>query len=366
MKAQIGLFLLVSVSISACGSKSDDKETAKPQLKDERICTGEDCQQLQSDSQLPPYTAKEKAAVDKVFNDFGPLYIGPTDGQEAKIQNEMPWSGYWYPKRKNDLFRDELSPLAKLDNAASRSGLSIKSAEWERSAYSPNDAEWTGLCDAWALAAVQTAEPKKALRYQDVLFTVSDLKALLVKKYEGSLPIVYGNRYFGTFETDGEIQDLRPEAFHRIAEVVIGEQGHAIVVDDDPGPEVWSKPMHRMRWVVTEDPNNPTAYLVTAYPLLVKSRNDVSDVLTMPQDMKAPVYEYRLYVDKAQEKDGKYLVIYGEWIGKSLSEHPDMVFLPNKDPSAIRPLNPEIAKAMSVIDRIFAEGRPEPEGEAAP
>ncbi len=362
MKAQIGLLFLASVTLTACGSK-DTEKTTKP-LKDEReqVCTGaqgETCQTLQHDERLP-YSDKEKAAVEKVFNDFGPLYVGPTESQEVRIKGEMPWTGYWYPKRKDDLFRDEISPLAKLDNAARRSGIEIKSADWERNVYSPNDPEWTGLCDAWALASIQAPEPKTALRYQDVRFSISDQKALLVKKFEGSLPLVYGNRYFGTYESDGDIQDLRPEAFQRIVEVVIGERGLPIVVDDDPGPEVWSKPMYRMRWVVKQDPDNENAYLVTAYPLLVKSRNDVSDTLTQPQDMKAPVYEYRLFVDKNDEKDGKYRVIYGEWIGVSLSEHPDMVFLPNPDPSAIRPINPEIAKAISVIDRIFSQGEAEP------
>jgi hypothetical protein len=324
----------------------------------------------QSDKNFRPYSDRELLAVDQVFREFGALYISasPKDvngkyvASEVKANEPTPWSAYWYPKRKRELFDGPSSPLGKLDTLAQRTSGhdAISSVAWEEARFSPDDAEWAGLCDAWAVASIQTPEPKHGLRYQGIDFSVVDLKALIIKKYEGYRPTIYGNRYYGSHDTDGEIQDLRPEAFHRIVEKVIGEQKRAFVVDEDPGPEVWSRPFFRMRWVIEPDQEQPNAYLVRAWPFLLKNRTSVEDSqLTNPTDLKAPVYEYRLYTDPRQKKNGKEKVIYGEWINDSLTEHPDMVILPNSD-GKLTPPNPEFAKGMDLIDSIFSQGTPIP------
>ncbi|MGE0172147.1 MAG: hypothetical protein AB7T49_05155 [Oligoflexales bacterium] len=315
-----------------------------------------------------PYSASESKAVAQVFEEYGALYIKPSDKdqngrsipEEVKAKTGMPWSGYWYPKRKDDLFGKPESPLAKLDRVASAidRNAPLESAAWEFSRYSPDDADWAGLCDAWALASIRTPEPKTPIKFANVTFSISDQKALLIKKHEGYQAKIYGNRYYGSHVTDGEIQDLRPEAFHRIVQEVIGVKSQAIVIDEDPGPEVWSRPLFRVRWTIDKDITRENAYVVKAWPYLVKNRVSIEENPTNPTDLKAPVYEYRFYVNNKDQQDGKARVIYGEWIGTSLSEHPDIVFLPQNGDAGLSPINPEVAKGLKLIDRIFAEGTP--------
>lgn len=352
MLRQIMSLVLLTALILGCGENkvSNAKKSSTP--SDNVVST---------ESHFPEYSQNEKDAVAAVFQDVGPLYINEpqenAEASEVKISGPMPWAGYWYPKRRPELFSGENSPLSKLDRAAAAQGLTIQSAQWEQKLYSSDDAEWAGLCDAWAFASVYEKEPQKAVSMSNIEFSISDQKALLTKKYEG-LPVkTYGRRYFGNYETDGEIQDLRPEAFHRLVEAYIGEHDQAIIIDDDPGPEVWNKPLYRMRWTVAQDPQNSDAVIVTAWPFLIKSRNQISDEVTKPQDMKAPEYQYRLFVDRNQKKDGKMLVVAGEWIGPSLTEHADMVFIPQQLSSGdIKPLNPEIGKALNLIDSIASKG----------
>jgi hypothetical protein len=348
--------------------KSDETVSAE-QIKELEERHDKLVQTLREQQNLRPYSESEHKAVVQVFNDFGELYInvskkdatGRNIAEELKAQTGMPWSGYWYPKRKDDLFGKPESPLAKLDRASqviNRDAM-LNSAAWEFSRFSPEDADWAGLCDAWALASIQSPEPKQPLKFANIVFTVSDLKALLIKKHEGYKARIYGNRYYGSHTTDGEIQDLRPEAFHQIVLKILGEKKQAIVIDEDPGPEVWSRPLYRFKWEVEQDKTRKNAFTVRAWPYLVKNRVSVDEALTAPADLKAPVYEYRLYIDPNNQKDGKFKVIYGEWINSSLSEHPDIVFLPQENPATgISPINPEIAKGLELIDRIFKEGTP--------
>jgi hypothetical protein len=186
-----------------------------------------------------------------------------------------------------------------------------------------------------------------------VNFTPSDLKALTIKYFEGYKPKVYGRRYQGLAATDGLIQDLRPEAFHRLVEEYIGKQKKPIIIDEDPGPEIWSKPVFRMAINMMKDPEKPQAILVKAFPWMTRQRASVDNSTTsLASDLAAPTYEYRLYYDAKPGADGRLKIIAGEWIGASLNFHPDMVFLPegkdNKDQ-----YNPEFKKYNNEIRKLL-------------
>ncbi|MFW7377262.1 MAG: hypothetical protein ACOH5I_00460 [Oligoflexus sp.] len=290
------------------------------------------------------YEATELAAVREVFEDFGNLYIEPTPVDEsgrsrtipvlAVADEDRPWTSYWYPKGKTEIFEDENSTLAKFDQYLRSKGLESSAAEWERNRWRPGIyTSWEGLCDALALAAVLTNEPKESVTLNDVTFSVVDQKALAIKYYEAYEPKVYGLRYDGSSRTDGEMQDLRPEAFHRILEVLLGEKQQSVVIDTDPGPEVWSKPIYRVTWSIAKDHEVENAYVVSAFPSLMSQRANLptSDEEAMTdffRDSNSPKYEYRLYVDPSDKKGEKMKVVAGEWINGSAENHPDFVVLP--------------------------------------
>jgi hypothetical protein len=83
--------------------------------------------------------------------------------------------------------------------------------------------------------------------------------------------------------------------------------------------------------VIWQDPKYDYAFLVRGYPWLVKERQKESEELTKVRDVVAPIYTYRLYVDKKYKKDGAYRVIAGQWIEDSYVNHPDSVTIPVLD-----------------------------------
>jgi hypothetical protein len=285
------------------------------------------------------YHEAELEAVREVFQDYGDLYISLPENQEEsvsatqslRIEGEMPWAGYWYPKRSTLLFEDRQSPLVKFDHYLANQNIASDTAGWEERHFDKYAAEWEGHCDSWAVAAVLTSEPQGDHVIGGVDFSISDLKALAIKYFEGYKPKVYGRRYEGVAATDGQIQDLRPEAFHRMVEALLGEQKKPLLIDEDSGPEVWAKPLVRMSWKVQMDPDFEHAVRIKAFPWLIKERGRVQNKVTDTSfDMAAPVLEYRLFIDPESTKDGKYKVIAGEWLNSSANKHPDMVFVPGE------------------------------------
>jgi hypothetical protein len=310
-----------------------------------------------------PYSQVELASITKIFAAYGALFIGPSElnaedkpiHSSVEAKGEKPWTGYWYPSQKDTMFGAEDSTLQKYDRYLTRKGRSAGATAIEKEKYSPLAPEWAGLCDAWSMAAIAELEPKHSVVREGITFEISDIKALLTKKYEGFEPVMYGSRYNGTVETDGEIDDIRPEAMHQLIVSSLAQDGRSLIVDDDPAFEVWNKPLYAMRWTVTQDPTIASAYLVKAWPKMVRNRSEVSENPTDVYDVKAPSWEYRLYVDRSQVgADGKsYKVIYGEWLDKTRDIHPDMaLFLPKE--AVLHPRNQVIADTVDLINQIAA------------
>ncbi|MBC62631.1 MAG: hypothetical protein CMP11_09285 [Zetaproteobacteria bacterium] len=292
----------------------------------------------------------------RVFNDFGQLYINETLNDQGKyeaksIKVRRPWSGYWYPFNNNSLYSGVNSPLQKFDQLAQKLNKISNSADKEKFLHeSFNPSGWEGLCDAWSLAAVTTDEPQKELRTKGINFSVADQKALATISHLKYPYTQYGISYKGNAETDGTYQDIKPEAFHKIVTSVLGEQKRAIIIDDMAGIQVWNKPLYRYRWIIKNDPDHEEAFIVTAYPWLVRERKMESNILTSSKDTIAPIYNYRLYVDKTIIKDNKYLVIAGQWIGTSYNDHPDTVKVPHKN-GKLGSHNHEFDKNISIYQR---------------
>lgn len=317
--------------------------------------------QIPTDPRLPSvvYHPLEIQAVAEVVKDFGDLYINETpksadgrDGAEELKIDTMPWAGYWYPKRGTELFEGDAAPLAKLDKAMAKAGREGHAVAEEKKFRSGSDETWEGLCMPWARAAIATLEPRASRVVNGVEFTPNDQKALITKLHEQATSRVYGVRYNGNSVTDGTIQDIRPEAFHRIVLKQLGELKKPFAIDTEPGPEVWAEPLYRMRWTVRKDPEKIDAFIVRALPYLTRYRNEIRDDFTTGSDRHAPAYEYRLYVDPQAVQNGKFKVIAGEWINDSRESHPDTVVIAVDD-NKLGSKNAGINEALDVVRQII-------------
>jgi hypothetical protein len=232
-------------------------------LKDEeaRLARGGDTEALSRTLPIA-YNEHELDAVRSVFSTYGNLYINIDTGSEVRL-GEVPWSGYWYPLAGTDLFGPADSPLAKLDRLNAALGRPGGIVKWEKDHHDgiPPSA-WEGFCSSWAAASVLTNEPTRPLEYKGIVFSPADQKALLTKVHELYPTRQFGIRYNGDQDTDGTFQDLRPEAFQLLVQHVLGTLKQPLLADTDPGVEVWTKPLYRMRWVMKPDPTRSDAFLV--------------------------------------------------------------------------------------------------------
>lgn len=309
---------------------------------------------------LPPviYDQREAQVVSNVMETFGDLYIkasglngnGSSRWDEMKV--DRPWAGYWFPLKNKTLFEGDSSPLGKLDKVALAKGRPTQSAALESTLADLAQDGWEGRCAAWAMASIMSKEPLTPRVIDGVSFSTSDQKALLTKIYELYPYQIFGIRYDGDTQTDGTLQDVRPEAFHRLFLHQLGREKKAFIIDDSSGIEIWSKPVYRMKWTIQPDPAMDSAFLVQAQPWLIKHRNDESDRLTSDGDRASPELTYRLYVNPRDHNDDGFRVIAGEWLGASLNHHPDTITIPSpgKEPKSS---NAEINKVVDLVRSIL-------------
>ncbi len=279
------------------------------------------------------YDSRVLDEVKRVFKDYGPLYINITkdakggNGYNVVAAERRPWSGFWYPFGNNaSLYKGENSPLGKFDALMKKRKIESRSAEVEKERYRGFRPDaWEGLCDALAAASIMTSEPLETKIIDGISFSPGDQKALFTFSHLKYPRTIYGRTYLGNAETDGTYQDIKPEAFHLLITKILGEEKRAVIIDDVAGIQVWNKPLFNYRWKIEQDKKYDFAFEVKAYALLMKERSKETDEPTSNQDILAPTYTSRLYVDKKDMKEGKFRVIAGQWIGESFRDHPDTV-----------------------------------------
>jgi hypothetical protein len=305
-----------------------------------------------------PDTLKE---VNRVFTDFGALYVKETRGEDGKVEQrsvrakERPWSGYWYPFNNNTLYDGSDSVFAKLDRWLAKKKIPSKTQFFEAERYKAYTPEtWEGLCDAWSTAAILHKEPQASKIVDGIEFSIADQKALLTFSHLQHPRKLYGISYKGNAQTDGTYQDMKPEAFHRIITHVLGREGRAVVIDDAAGPQVWNKPLYSYRWSIEQDPKADYIFNVRGYVRLINQRNSETEELTSERDYIIPTYEYRLYVDKKDVTSSGYRVIAGQWMNDSFFDHPDtLIYVPPFDAKKIGSYNEEFNRHLPMIRNAF-------------
>ncbi|MEE2785784.1 MAG: hypothetical protein VX589_00495 [Myxococcota bacterium] len=125
--------------------------------------------------------------------------------------------------------------------------------------------DWTGICHAWAPAAIMEPEPLRAVTHNGVEFSVTDIKALVTLAYDKGLqstligtrcnldlgdpsginfddfgrPLPYRDR--NSQEVD--CRDTNPGTLHVALANLVGIQGRSLVEDRTVDYQVWNQPI---------------------------------------------------------------------------------------------------------------------------
>ena len=337
---QIFLSVAVIFVLSACGS---DKSSPKS-------LSGPSTAAPQPELNEVPIPQGRRADLVTVTPVYGPLAVR-VGRYDAKAK-QIPWSSWWYPVMETTLFQQNggLSPLEKYDLYASQvHGKQTHAAQYERDHnYDPNAVAWAGLCDAWSAASILSPEPTHPVTLSGITFTVADLKALSLKTYEDvDGESEFGQRFDG--QRGDDFDDIYPDQFHKLLQAELIEKGTTLVFDKDPGVAVWNQPLFGAEFNITADPSDPKVLHVNTWLTWA------DDVTATPNTVGtiAVNSEYTYDLFGHHQPDGSFKVVYGEWTGHSLDDHPDFVTLMPAPGGLHKSRNPEIDTR--IVEEILAQ-----------
>jgi subtilisin-like proprotein convertase family protein len=215
---------------------------------------------------------------------------------------------------------------------------------------------WWGLCHAWAPAAIIEPEPLKSVTINDVTFTVSDIKALIITMYDKNSALMLGGRCNEKeMERDeegriiqDECRDTNAGSFHVVITNLLGIQKRAFAEDRTAGYQVWNQPVLGYQILESTELREEEAMEFLDHegekytevfdsPEAVKwyyTRMDVDYITESSADEDGPLteeigkytktdhYEYIIEVNEAGN------VVGGEWLDYSQVTHPDFLWLP--------------------------------------
>jgi len=250
---------------------------------------------------------------------------GGVEKASAKI---TPWSGYWWPMREGML----LVPLGKYDTLTGH-----QAAVWERKANPPGPdvPRWFGYCHAWAAASILESEPNRnhvtpSLRdgnpaserpgHANVRLNldIGDQKGLLTACHTEDLANSWGDRMGDSLGSEDPL-DMYPDLLWRLLKLHLGQQGVSLVLDVEPGAEVWNYPVYH--------------YEIQYRPQGHNGQYQADMTLLMADDAVPPAYQgtktrKQTYQFTFQMRDGNIVMGSGRWIGSSVKDHPDFAWYP--------------------------------------
>ena len=241
--------------------------------------------------------------------------------EEGRVTTDI-WSGYWWPTSKGEI----LEPLGKYDALTGR-----KAAPWERTNNPPgrNVPSWVGLCHGWAAASVMEPEPKKAITAGSHVLSIGDQKGLLAVCHDDDVVNFYGDR-FGDGIGSEDPQDIAPDELWMVLRRHIKEQGVPIILDIEPGPEVWNYPAFAYR--VDYSPIR-TGSLIHQGTISIWFADNA-----VPKNFVGLKRLFQRYRFQVEMRGDSIVMGTGKWIGESVKNHPDFAWCPY----IVRSSNPEI------------------------
>lgn len=231
------------------------------------------------------------------------------------------WSGYWWPYVNGGLatgedYRGHPAPLEKYELLTDGFLSGRLTYPYRQKYYDANAPGWYGLCFAWAAASSFENEPDRPSVHDNILFRVGDKKGLYTLSHTDDVNI-YG-------DGNGPLQ------FHQWLTEIIGEQHKIFYADLDPGDEIWSYPIY--------------SYNMTYGPLIGDQQavevviEYASDFVT--QDYLGTSARFENYTYKLTYEDGN--IIDAQWMGASISNHPELMTQVQAQNSALDGLDASI------------------------
>ena len=227
-----------------------------------------------------------------------------------------PWSGSYWPMREAQLIR---GPLTKYDAITGRNAVA------EETRINPPDADlplWMGYCHAWAAASLLEAEPRHPTRAFDrsgkaVPLSVGDQKGMLTACHTEDEAHHYGIRFDG--EPDDDPQDIYPDVLWQVLQTYVASQGVPIIIDTDPGTDVWNYPVFRYR--VDYQPADERGRYRAKMWLWAADDNVPLDYVGTKEAGLKYTFEFRML-------RGAVVAGSGRWTGESRTDHPDFAWYP--------------------------------------
>jgi hypothetical protein len=254
----------------------------------------------------------------------------PIPGTEQSTADKIPWAGYWWPLNQGQTAlgyypHGAPGPLAKYDQyVEARYGGDSRAKEWElANHYMPGAPGWFGHCHAWAAACVLEDEPRSTLNKEGIIFYVGDLKALLTECYYNNLvDFQIGTRFDPTQYPGHPYGDIYANDFTIALRRWIKDGGAPLVMDYEPGPEVWNHPFYRYDMTFTLATGNRVDVTCTVWHVKDGVHPDhLSDVTSA--SVFTYTYQYWITVDGGGE-----IVPGPDASGWISSRHPDFLWHP--------------------------------------
>jgi PKD repeat protein len=250
---------------------------------------------------------------------------------EQSTADKIPWAGYWWPLNQGQTAlgyypHGAPGPLAKYDlYVEAKYGGDSRAKEWElANQYMPGAPGWFGHCHAWAAASVLEDEPRSTLNKEGIIFYVGDLKALLTECYYNNMvDLQVGTRFDPTNFPSHPYEDIYPNDFTIILRRWIKDMGAPLVMDYEPGPEVWNHPFYRYDMTFTPSgvPNRVDVTCTVWHVTDGVHPDHLSDVTSA--SVFTYTYQYWLTVDT-----GGDIVPGPTASGWYSSRHPDFLWHP--------------------------------------
>ncbi|GAB9468857.1 Glycoprotein elicitor-like protein [Globisporangium polare] len=220
---------------------------------------------------------------------------------------------------------------------------------------------WFGICHAWTPASILESEPSCAVTKNGVTFQPLDIKALLTQIYDGaSLSTVFtGVRFNGDDNTtpkdqygrytDSSRRDLGAGFFHIALSNIMGKFNQAFILDVTGGSQVWNQPVYSYEMLemteMTTQQGAQKFFNTNKYPFNSKAMSLVyvqTKVTWMVEALEdGPLVKNGRAASYTQSDTYTYLVeldsskriLGGEWVGKSMDDHPDFLWFATGQPA---------------------------------
>ncbi len=244
---------------------------------------------------------------------------------------------------------------------------------------------WWGLCHAWVPAAIIEPEPQHPVTVNGVEFSTSDIKALMITMYDRSSAHMLGDRCNDKeVERDDQgralnsaCRDTNPGSFHVVITNMLGKMKRSFAEDRTEGYQVWNQPILGYQILKEEEVTEEQAMEKLEHPgkkfhdvfdspeavKWIYVKMDVDYITESSNTDEGPLagniakytrtdhYEYILEIDA----DGN--IVGGEWMGYTMSTHPDFLWLPIRQYGG----NPNMtyANVKSLLDSSIKDPEPD-------